>query len=238
MIRAAICEDNEIDLSHLRSLLENCGIPLEIAEYANGETLLWDVETGSACFDIYLLDIYLTGISGIETARRIHMADENAVLIFTTVSAEFCLEAFSLFAFNYLVKPVEQAALNTVMEKAAAGLRRRQETVLPITYRGCTSVLRYEEIEYISSSKHTLYFHLHNGEEKMCYGKLDELAEQIKSKTFLRCHQSYIVNLRYVLERTPEGIRMTDTVIPVSRTYAENTEKAINQRLFTSFENA
>lgn len=236
MIRVAICDDNEFDLSRLRTALANCGIPLAITEYTSGETLLWDVETEKACFDIYLLDIYLTGINGVEIARRIRVLDEQALLVFVSSSEDFYREAFDVYALYYLLKPVEQAALNALMKKATLGMERQRKMTLPITYRGRTSVLRYDEIEYISSANHALCFHLRDGGERRCYGKLDEIISQLKSGSFIRCHQSYIVNLRYVLERVVEGFRMQHTVVPISRAYAEEAQEAFNQYLFGAFE--
>lgn len=237
MIQAAVCDDNPSDLSHIRALLQNCGIPLSITEYANAENLLWDIETNKARFDIYLLDIYLKEISGMDAARRIRALDENAVLIFTTSSRDFYQDAFQVYAFNYLVKPVEQSTLNTVMKKAAGAAQKLQEKVLPITYRGQTFLLRHEQIEYISSSNRILCFHLRDGIKRQCYGKLDEIAAQLKNEIFVRCHQSYIVNLHYVLERTTEGFRMESTIIPISRSYAARVQEATNQYLFGVFEN-
>lgn len=236
MIRAAICDDNKFDLAHLRSLLENCGIPLEIAEYADAENLLWDIETEKAAFDIYLLDIYLSGASGMEAARRLRAMDEHSVLIFVTASRDFYQEAFDVYALYYLVKPATQETLNALMERVAARMEHQRQAVLPISYRGRTCILRHDEIEYISSSNHTLCFHLHGGEERICYGKLDEVVAQLSSGSFTRCHQSYIVNLQYVRERVADGFRMGNAVIPISRSYSEEAQAALNQYLFGAFE--
>lgn len=237
MIQVAICDDNPSDLSRIRALLQNCGTPLSITGYPNAENLLWDIETHKARFNIYLLDIYLKEISGMDAARCIRALDEDAVLIFTTSSRDFYQDAFEVYAFNYLVKPVEQSALNAVMEKAVGAAQRLLEKVLPITYRGQTFLLRHEQIEYISSSNRILCFHLRGGIKRQCYGKLDEIAEQLKNEIFVRCHQSYIVNLHYVLERVPEGFHMESTVIPISRSYAAKAQEAINRYLFGIFEN-
>lgn len=237
MIRVAVCDDNPSDLSRIRALLQNCGTPFSITGYTNAENLLWDIETNQSRFDIYLLDIYLKEISGINAARRIRALDESAILIFTTSSRDFYQDAFEVYAFNYLIKPVEQSALNDVMERAVRATQRLQEKVLPITYHGETFLLRHEQIEYISSSNRILCFHLRGGIKRQCYGKLDEIAEQLKNGIFVRCHQSYIVNLHYVLERTPEGFHMESKTIPISRSYAAKAQEAINQYLFGIFEN-
>lgn len=237
MVRVAICDDNSQDLSHIRSLLHNYVIPLSITEYTNAENLLWDIETDKTHFDIYLLDIYLNEISGMDAARRVRALDDYAVIIFTTFSQDFYQDAFEVYAFNYLLKPVKQAALNSVIEKAIRNVRQQQEMVLPISYHGHTFILRHEQIEYISSSNRMLCFHLRGGIKRECYGKLDEIALQLRNGTFVRCHQSYIVNLRYVLERESEGFRMENKIIPISRSYANKAQEAMNQYLFGIFEN-
>lgn len=236
MIRVAICDDNVSDLARLRTMLEGCGLSLTITDYACGENLLWDVETEKARFDIYLLDIYLEGISGVEAARRIRAKDGCAALIFVSSSDSYYRDAFDLFATNYLIKPLKQTALNTVMMKAAEGIRRQRDLILPITYRGCTYVLKQKDIEYISSSNRMLSFYMVSGEEHVCYGKMDQITAQLKSGDFVRCHQSYIINLRYVLERTSNGLLIGNTVIPISRSYAEEAEAAVNRYLFSAFD--
>ena len=236
MIRVAICDDNERDRFHLWSMLKNCALPLQIAEYSSADALLWDIETGSARFDLYFLDIYLSGLSGVDAARRIRETDRSALLVFVSSSEEFYRDAFDLYALNYLIKPVDRDKLEPVMKKAVDELSRLQERLLPVTSHGRTYLLRYDEIEYIFSRNHALYFHMTNGEEKSCYGKLDDVASQLKSDAFARCHQSYIVNLAHVLEHMPGNFRMKDTVVPISRSYANAAQTALYRYLFNIFD--
>ncbi len=56
-------------------------------------------------YTVIFLDIYMDGISGIETAEKIREADEDANLVFLTASEEHRPEAFSVFATAYLIKP-------------------------------------------------------------------------------------------------------------------------------------
>ena len=236
MIRVVICDDNEQDRFRLWSMLKNCALPLEIAEYSSADALLGDVEMGNAQFDLYFLDIYLSGINGVEAARRIRNADGNALPVFVSSSEEFYREAFDLYVLNYLIKPVKPNQLDAVMKKAVDELSRLQERLLPVTSHGRTYLLRYDEIEYIFSRNHALYFHMTNGEEKSCYGKLDDVASQLKSDAFARCHQSYIVNLAHVLEHMPGNFRMKDTVVPISRSYANAAQTALYRYLFNIFD--
>ncbi len=235
MIQIAICEDKKEDLAHLRSMLCQTKILCEFTEYTSAEPLLLDMETGRKKFDIFLMDIYLPGQSGVEAARRIREMDEKAVLIFLTVSEDFYREAFDLYTFQYLLKPVRFDDLAEVMTKAVDHVSG-SEDILNVTFRGQSVVLHHEDILYIDSSNHVLRFHMRGGQEYTAYGRLDEIQTQLASKLFVRCHKSFIVNLIHVDRMSREGFTVGDTLIPISRTYAADAKDGYHKRLFGIFQ--
>ncbi len=56
-----------------------------------------------------------------------------------------------------------------------------------------------EEIAFAESDNHSIRIHLINGEKVVCGGKLGDLAAQLDSR-FLRCHQSYLVNMEHIAD--------------------------------------
>lgn len=234
MIRIAVCEDNKNDLAHLHRVFSQTEILCDITEYEDAESLLYDVETCSQKFDLFLLDIYLPGLNGIEAARRIRAQNKYALLIFLSTSDDFYREAFDLYAFHYLLKPVRKAALSEALRKASVILNRPEET-LRITFNGQDTILRQANIVYVSSSNHVLRFHMHDGVEHTSYGKLDELQPQLADNLFVRCHKSFIVNIRHVTKLTKEGFYIEDTLIPISRTYAAEAKESYRKKLFDIF---
>ncbi len=235
MIRIAVCEDREEDMAHIRSVLRQIKILCDFTEYTSTEPLLFDIETNRKQFDIFLLDIYLPGQNGVEAARYIRAANRNAVLIFLSTSEEFYREAFDLYAFHYLIKPVSPDSLTEVLQKAADMISAPEET-LQISFRGRNTILRHADIMYISSSNHALRFHMRDGQEYTSYGRLDELEAQLASELFVRCHKSFIANLLYVNRLTREGFYIGDTLIPISRSYSADAKKSYHRRLFGIFQ--
>ncbi len=235
MIGIAVCEDKEDDMAYIRSMLCQTRIPCDLTEYTSAELLLSDMETEQKQFDIFILDIYLPGQNGVEAARRIRAANRNAVLIFLSTSEEFYREAFDLYAFHYLIKPVSLAELTEVLQKAAAMVAAPEET-LQITFRGQNTILRHADMAYISSSNHALRFHMQDGQVYTSYGRLDELEKELASELFVRCHKSFIVNLLYVNRLAREGFYIDGTLIPISRSYAANAKKSYHKRLFGIFQ--
>ena len=57
--------------------------------------------------------------------------------------------------------------------------------------------LRIEDIMYIETSRHKNLFHTTNGVYSI-YKKLNEIEEELKEYGFLRIHQSFLVNMRYI----------------------------------------
>lgn len=235
MLNIAICEDNGEDLAHLINLICQTKIPCDYTEYTSAEPLLLDMETKQKQFDIFLLDIMLPGQNGVEIARHIRSLDEKAVLIFLTSSEEFYREAFDLYAFHYLLKPVCLDVLIEVLTKASHLISAPEET-LHITSRGQNIVLRHAEITYIDSYNHVLCFHMQNGHEHNTYGRLDEIQARLASKLFVRCHKSFIINLIHVDRLTREGFHIGNTLIPISRTYAASAKESYHKRLFGIFQ--
>lgn len=235
MIHIAICEDNDGDLAHLRSLLCQTKIPYDFAEYTSAEPLLLDMENNRKRFDIFLLDILLPGQNGVETARRIRELDEKAVLIFLTISEDFYREAFDLYAFHYLIKPLCLADLTEVLTKASRYISAPEET-LRITSHGQDILLHHTDIAYIDSSNHVLCFHMQDGQEYTSYGRLDEIQTVLVSGLFVRCHKSFIINLIHVDRLSREGFHIGNTLIPISRTYASTAKDSYHRRLFGIFQ--
>lgn len=235
MIHIAVCEDNAADMAHLRSLLCQTKILCDITEYPSAEPLLLDLENGKKHYDLFLLDIFLPGQNGVETARCIRRLNEKAVLIFLTVSEDFYREAFDLYAFHYLIKPIRLSDLTEVLTKAADHICASEET-LPIISNRQKLMLRHADIIYIDSSKHMLCFHMQDGQKYVSYGKLDEIQAQLTSELFIRCHKSFLINLIHVDKLTREGFHVGDTLIPISRTYAASAKDRYYKRLFGMFQ--
>lgn len=239
MVSIAVCEDDNNDLARLRDVLNEIKLPCDFAvsEYSSAESLIWDIETEHKHFDIFFLDIYLNGINGVEAARRIRAEYENALLIFVSASEGFYREAFDVYAFHYLIKPVNKNSFAEVLVRAVKAIDRNRDEFLKITYRGKSSTLKYSDITYISSMNHSLKYHMNDGKEYTSYGKLDELALRIKSDLFVRCHKSFIVNLAYVSEMTAEGFKTENNFfIPFSRTYSAAVKESYHRRLFGIFQ--
>ncbi|WP_418667825.1 LytR/AlgR family response regulator transcription factor [Allofournierella sp.] len=236
MIRIAICDDQPEDARGLERLLleRQPGLPVRL--YASAQPLLWDLETGNACFELFFLDICLPGTGGLEAARRIRARQPDALIVFVSTSREFYREAYDLFAFNYLEKPVDPARLGKVLDRALDQLAVQADQKVSFSFRSREYSVRCADILYVSSAGHQLTLHLRGGGALPCYGKLAEFAERLPGRSFVRCHQSYLVNLGEITALEPGGFRVGGALVPISKSYSQAARAAYRAHLFQNFD--
>lgn len=68
--------------------------------------------------DIAFIDINMPEESGLELAKRMLSVSTSLDVVFSTSHREYAVDAFELFAFDYIVKPVSQARLERTVKKA------------------------------------------------------------------------------------------------------------------------
>lgn len=195
MFRIAICDDLSKEREKLRLLLTDefafCDEEPEFAEYDNGSALIAAWDEGLLDVDLIFLDIYMAQLDGVETARRLRDGGCQTMIIFLTISPDFALEGYEVEAAGYLLKPLGQEKLRRLLERVL-----QRENPVRITLRKGSSVFNIaaSEILYIESNRNRLTIHTVK-ETIPYYGRLDELAGQLPKKKFLRCHQSFLVNM-------------------------------------------
>lgn len=233
-LKIAVCDDVAADRQQLISLIKAEDSYCDCITYKNGEMLLWDFENG-VHFDIFFLDIFMEGLSGVEVAKRIRMTDPNALLIFVSSSDDFYRESYDLYAFNYLIKPLSKDKLSEVLHRAIQHLGKDTNQVVRFSFNNLLHAVRCSQILYLTSDKHIVNFHMVNGQTLKSYGKLDDFVTQLPAETFVRCHQSYIVNIKHVTGMTTGEFILGDLEVPVSRKYSVQAREKYHVEMFGDF---
>ncbi len=198
----AVCDDSTIDreivCSLLKEVFERDGIqPVpELASYDNGLVLLDDVRDG-AWFDIILLDIYMKDHLGIDVARKLREIGFGGSIVFLTASSDFAIDGYDVSASGYILKPATVERLSEVLGRVFKGI---QEQTYPVRRRSSVHRVPLREILYIESINNRCVLHRHGGESYNIYKRLDEIEKELTDKRFLRCSQSFIVNMDYIVK--------------------------------------
>lgn len=232
-MRIALCDDCREDALYLKSFLGR----QDVSVYSDASSLLSDIEQNNVQYDLYLLDIYMDDfaehpMNGMDLARRIRLHEEESIICFISSSNAFYREAYDIYAFQYLLKPVRPDELKLLLDKVSQRLERNREQKFFYRWRGQTKSIPYEKILFISSREHTVLIQCKDGLEQEFKGKLDEIESQLRGDVFLRCHQSFLVNIYQVDSLNRNEMMVFGHRVPVSRRYYMNVKKRYQEVLF------
>ena len=119
LLQIAVCDDLEEERTKLSRMLRNYarrqGLSLQFHFFVSGEELLQSMHRVSAC-QILFLDIYMPGLSGVETARQLRAAGCGASIVFATTSTDHGVDSFEVGSADYLVKPFQQEDVDRALE--------------------------------------------------------------------------------------------------------------------------
>ncbi len=217
----AVVDDEKAIREHICGLVEEQQPESRIETYATGEELL----ASGKRFDIVFLDIQMEGMNGIEAARSLreknaNLGVEDTVLVFITGIRDYVFDAFDLYAFQYLLKPIDEGKFAEVLERAVReAAKKKERRVLFIKSRNLT--LDQSEILYIESRAKKVEIHTVRQTIEI-YAAMDELEGQL-GDGFYRCHRAYIVNMDCITEYDSESITLTngDRVYLTKKKYGE-----------------
>lgn len=233
-IRIGICDDTADDIELLREALYAYDRTFEIVSYTDGKTLIDNFLADRHDFDILFLDIYMPGTDGIETAEIIRSERKDIKIIFITSSKDHYPQAYEVFAFNYIVKPLVKEKLYRVLDQALSELKSSEnEQKIHIKHKSTVYSIDCRDILYIESSNKLVIFHKTNGEALQCYNKLDETEKVLPPQSFIRCHQSFIVNTSYVTEMGENYFRVGQVAISISKKYIKSAKDKYYTYLFS-----
>lgn len=121
VLRVFIADDEEPARQRLKELLADIGAEVStvVAGEAGNALETLDRVPGSGA-QVLLLDIQMPGMSGLELARHVARLPDAPAVIFVTAHDRHALEAFELYALDYLLKPVRAARLAEALRRARA----------------------------------------------------------------------------------------------------------------------
>ncbi len=212
-MKIAICDDNEIDREIISDFLHiymtEKSIPASFTEYELGINLLYDVEDG-CYYDLIFLDIYMSKIHGMDVARLLREHDYSGKIIFLTSTADFAVDSYEVEAAGYLLKPHDYNKIRSLLDRI---LDRASVSTFHFSVRNVVHSISYSELVYVESSNNICILHKNDGSRYTIYQKLNEIEHQLDDPRFLRCHQSYLVNMSYIAKADKQFELTTGDVV-------------------------
>lgn len=226
MVKIALCDD-DIKIAHLiesdihEMKLKDCSLDI----FYDGKCLMDYLMSNDESYNIYLMDIEMPGLNGIDTAAAIRQRDSQAIIIFITDHQEFVYEVFEVLPFRFLRKPVAAEEISRAL--AAALLHITSSGQLFFFHIGHEKhQLPYHEILYFEGFGRKVRIHTRHGQKMEIYGKISDIGKDLATDLFAQMHASFIVNLEQVRAiRQAELVLAGDIVLPVSQKYRKSIKE-------------
>ena len=218
MFRVVICEDEisqrEKLKEYIQKIFDENKEELEIIEFESAEELL---SSGLILkeVDIFILDIKMNGLSGMDLAKMIRKEDDRSEMIFVTSLVEYIQEGYTVRAYRYLLKPIEYKELKKHLLNCISDIKKKNGNFIIENREGMRRI-PIKEITYIEVRKKELTIHTVDS-TYYTQGSLDKIEQDFEKYNFYRCHKSYLINMEYIDSITKNSVVIGNEEIYVSR---------------------
>jgi two-component system LytT family response regulator len=247
MINAVIIDDEPINITNLQYLLQTyCPEVFVVQTALNAQSGIQAILTHQP--DLVLLDIQMPEQNGFDLLRALPHNDFE--LIFVTAYDQYGIQAVKFSAIDYLLKPLDAEELKAAIAKVAGHhvhkkinlhlqnlldllkhSAQHEEHRLALPSVKETRFVYTKEIIRCESCNSYTTFHLQYGEKIMVSVSMYEYEEMLTPYGFIRCHQSHLVNRKFIKSMVKESggylLLQDGTKVPVSRHKKEQVRREI-----------
>ena len=237
-----ICEDDaferELIYEKFRMVLKEMEIETQIVCFSDGSELMERVRSGER-YELYILDILLRdGKNGIELAKEISRSDPEAQITFITNTREYAVEAFEVGAIHYLVKPVEEKGIISIIERWR---REKKKTEKYLEIQSGKEFRKFPliQIMYIRSKDRGIEIHMEQHKwDAWVNSPFHIIEHEVEGMPqFVRITRGCIVNMEYVswIDYT-ESVLKSGEILSISRREQNHVMNSYNDFLFWKME--
>ena len=204
MLKFVVCEDKDDDLIKSVQIINRAmmkyDVEYKILKFKKYDERFQEIIKEPFDTKIYLLDIELPGVEGLEIASEIRENDDNSSILFVTSHPECRNDIFysRLAAIDFVSKQYkyEERVQETIEYIVNKKLRNK---ILTFTYNYTTYKVPFKDIAFIEKdpeqSRCTIHFM--NDKPKHISRTIKSLEQELRP-LFLKTHKSCLVNLENI----------------------------------------
>ena len=210
MYLIALCDDESEELEKTEKMLSDYekkhpGLEFMIRCFENTDELLCLVREKNYIPDLIFMDIYLPDKEsnshplGMEAAKKLRNMNYKGKIVFLTTSKEYALEAFDVDALQYIVKPVLEEKLFSVLNSLLKDIEEERKKFILLRIEGQLVRVSLNDIVYCEAQGKRQCLYLTDGTQYILRMTMTELYEQLSQyQEFVRIGAAFIVNLGYI----------------------------------------
>lgn len=205
-MKIAICDDEAFYRGQVLGLtqkyaMQNKSKEITVAVFTHAEELL-DTVSKSGGFDIYILDVIMPGMNGIELGKALREKGYDERIIYLTTSDEFALASYKVNASDYIIKPATEDEFISSLDKVVKSVSAIKDKFMLVKTKDGSVKLNFDNLVYAELTKRTVIYHLRDGKTiesvyiRTNFG--DTVKDLVSDKRFVFCGKSLLLNLYHI----------------------------------------
>ena len=218
MIEIFVCDDDINITEFLKFFIsKNFGSNYKVVTMNRCQELIGMVEMIERVPDILIMDINLKDGNGIETVKHLQEMHPKLKVIYLTGIINYATAIFQTTPAYFLLKPINENQLSDALMKVSKEIEFDKSDSIVLKVNGSEIILYRRDITYVESQGRKLNLFMADGTKNEVYEKMDIIQEKL-GNTFVRSHKSFLINMKYIIERTNKEFYLSDgKVLPISR---------------------
>ena len=204
MVHIACCDDDKEQLAGVREYFETLAFQiqthLEVDYYLSANILMQKCRSDGNYYDIYLLDVEMPDVNGMELGEEIRkMAGRDAIIIYLTNYPRYMHQSFQVQAFQYMIKPLDYEPFKEEIMRAIRYLSNDNKSIIFKNAEQEEIVFRLKNILYIEKEKGLKLMNIihTNGRDAVC-GNMNLYEDKLLAEGFVKISRSTIVNMEHI----------------------------------------
>ena len=232
MIKIAVLDDEPIFLERIGkkiySIYGEMHRKVEVDHYSHGQVLLDEVKDAK-WYDVYVLDVEVPDLSGVELGRKLRQISPYCFIIFLTAYPKYAIDGYDSRAYQYILKDEWETKLKDTLLK----IQKEMDSVYEPTYRiiinNRMEKVPVKDIYYARKDGKNVVFYTRMGESSV-RKTLAEVYKELPDGDFIYVDRSYIVNLEHIMKLKNREVYISNgDVVPVSYPQLDKVKKGINE---------
>ena len=230
-IRIAIIDDMKRDFEQLEMLLRNWEKStyhkLVIKFFPDPFSVLDANESRKFDFDLLFLDIMMPVMNGLDLIKELQKNNPSILFILTSSNKSYAETGYSVYAFDFLSKPVPPERLSSAMERVTNRLIACKSDGLVYSSDRQTSKILYADVLFFQSSGNYADVHLIDGGKTLIRATLKSIAAECPDY-FVKANRNTIVNVTYVSSFDHDKIHFSksDKTVPITKIAYSDVQEA------------
>ena len=232
MVHIAICDDDYKQSQKTEKLIlkkaERFSPETEL--FSDGTELIKAVKNGGYTPDLAVLDLHMPGNSGIEVAKILNLLIPECSIIFLTSFLGYATEVYETRHNYFILKSELEERIDAALTKVLAD--RTQELRIRFREGRTVQTVTASEVLYLERILKKTAIVLCSGKKHFTAAKAEELLNDVPPGRFVRCHQSFWVNVEKITGMKTESFSLVNgEEIPISRSRKKEAKEAFFAQL-------